>query len=257
MSIEEIRSRISVINAETARLNTQRNQNIGRQQTLTKQLNDAFDLYKKNYGVELTTENLQSELDSVTKKKEEELGKIEQILSLINAGNIAEANKLAGIEVADAVHTAQEITQSANDDVNTENVPVSPSIPTPPSTPEISVPPSVPIPPSTPEVIPPAVETPVVPPVAPPVTPPIAPPVTETPVAPPVAPPITPPKTSPVLTGAESLEMGMSALEGFSKPSLGSLATPTNESKSDAPTPPKTPVQDFGAILNGTAFKPN
>ena len=37
MSIEEIRNKISVINAETARLNTQRNQNIGRQETLKKQ----------------------------------------------------------------------------------------------------------------------------------------------------------------------------------------------------------------------------
>ena len=230
MSIED---KISVINAETARLNTQRNQNIGRQETLKKQLSDACELYKKNYGVELTAENLQSELLSVTKKKEEEISKIEQILSLINAGNITEANKLAGVEVVDATHVSQEITQSASDDIATP--PVAPSVP-------------------------PTVETPVAPPVSEVVTPPVqdvvTPPIPEV-VAPPVAPPTPPKAQTQVLTGADSLDVGMPALEGFSKPSLGSITPPPKVESQDAPTPPKSPVQDFSAILNGTAFMPN
>lgn len=237
MSIEEIRNKISVINAETARLNTQRNQNIGRQETLKKQLSDACELYKKNYGVDLTAENLQSELLSVTKKKEEEISKIEQILSLINAGNITEANKLAGVEVFDATHVAQEITQSASDDIATP--PVAPSVP-------------------------PTVETPVAPPVSEVVTPPVqdvvTPPIPEVvapQVAPPVAPPTPPKAQTQVLTGADSLDVGMPALEGFSKPSLGSITPPPKVESQDAPTPPKSPVQDFSAILNGTAFMPN
>lgn len=229
MSIEEIRNKISVINAETARLNTQRNQNIGRQETLKKQLSDACELYKKNYGVELTAENLQSELLSVTKKKEEEISKIEQILSLINAGNITEANKLAGVEVVDATHVSQEITQSASDDMVTP--PVAPSVP-------------------------PTVETPVSEVVTPPVQDVVTPPIPEV-VAPPVAPPTPPKAQTQVLTGADSLDVGMPALEGFSKPSLGSITPPPKVESQDAPTPPKSPVQDFSAILNGTAFMPN
>ena len=97
MSIEEMRRRVSVINAETSRVNNQRNQNIGRQETLKKQLSDAFALYEKNYGVKLTVETLPKELESVTAKKEDELGKIESILSCIKAGNIKEANNLAGV----------------------------------------------------------------------------------------------------------------------------------------------------------------
>jgi len=227
MSIEEIRNRISVINSETARLNTQRNQNIGRQETLRKQLNDAFDLYNKNYGVELTVDNLQSELDSVTRKKEEELNKIEQILNFIKSGNIAEANKLAGVE----------------DTVSQESQPQTGVEPT-------QEPTSVVQPPQagvgitqepTPVAQPPQLQAPLTPPMSESVTPPVA---------PPTAPP------SMVLTGAETLDMGMPALEGFTKPSLGSL-TPPPTATEEKVAPPKTNIQDFSAILNGTAFKPN
>lgn len=245
MSIEEIRNKISVINSETARLNTQRNQNIGRQETLKKQLNDAFDLYKKNYGVELTAENLQSELDSVTKKKEEELNKIEQILNFIKSGNIAEANKLAGVEEqVSATEVYREVIQSANDEAVTQpvfnetvvppNAPVASPTPTPSSvvqTPQFQAPPT----PLVPETV--------------------APPVPET-----IAPPVAPPKAQTqkqVLTGAETLDMGMPALEGFTKPSLGSLTPPPTTDTEEKVAPPKSNIQDFGAILNGTAFKPN
>lgn len=239
MSIEEIRNRISVINSETARLNTQRNQNIGRQETLKKQLNDAFDLYKKNYGVELTAENLQSELDSVTKKKEEELNKIEQILNFIKSGNITEANKLAGVEEqVSATEVYREVIQSANDEAVTQPVFT-----------ETVIPPNAPVASPTPT---PVVQTPQF--QAPP-----TPPVPET-IAPPVAPPVAPPKAQSqkqVLTGAETLDMGMPALEGFTKPSLGSLTPPPSTDTEEKVAPPKSNIQDFGAILNGTAFKPN
>lgn len=253
MSIDAIRQRISVINAETARLNTQRNQNIGKREALQKQLTDAFALYEKNYGVKLTEETLQTELVNVTRKKEEELRKIEQILSLINAGDIAGANKLAGVE--DAIHTVKEVTQSASDVVSEfmqAKPPVSEGVYT-----------GIPQVPEKTEILepitaPPTVNggnTQVVEPVAPPVVPPVVAPVIETPVTPPVIEPVAPPSQPkpPVLTGAESLDMGMSALEGFTKPALGSIAPPPS---AETVAPPKTQVQDFGAILNGTAFKP-
>lgn len=265
MSIDAIRQRISVINAETARLNTQRNQNIGKRETLQKQLSDAFALYEKNYGVKLTVETLQSELNSVTKKKEEELSKIEQILNLINAGDIAGANNLAG--VVDTTHTAQEIKQSTSDDLGVQSTVATPEqtvvspqgIYTGIQEPSKDVNMLYQHPTSPTPVTASAVEMPVVPSqIVSPVVPPspstsVVPPVVDTPVVPPqVASPVSEPKP-PVLTGVESLDMGMSALEGFTKPTLGSVAPPPTVAQ---PSAPKTQVQDFGAILNGTAFKP-
>lgn len=242
MTIEEIRSRISVINTETAKLNNQRNQNIGRQETLKKQLRDAFELYKKNYGVELNESNLKAELDTVTKRKEEELNKIERILSLINSGNIEEANKLAGVDEKSDVSSVSEsdfqpqVVENISEDTHEQSTVAPPTV-TPPQISEPHVAP----PPEFSHVAPPVISEPVV-----------APPnVSEPHVAPPT-PTVTPPKS--VLTGADSLEIGMPSLEGFTKPTLGSI---TPRHKEEVGAKPKTQVQDFGAILNGSAFNPN
>lgn len=257
MSIEEIRSRISVINTETAKLNNQRNQNIGRQETLKKQLRDAFELYKKNYGVELNESNLKAELDTVTKRKEEELNKIERILSLINSGNIEEANKLAGVDEKSDVSSVSEsdfqpqVVENISEDIREQSTVAPPTV-TPPqiSEPHVAPPSSgvsaphndtVAPPPEFSHVAPPVISEPVVAP----------PPISEPHVAPPTS-TVTPPKS--VLTGADSLEIGMPSLEGFTKPTLGSI-TPRHKEEVDAK--PKPQVQDFGAILNGSAFNPN
>lgn len=251
MGIEEIRSRISVINAETSRINIQRNQNIGRQEALKKQLADACAMYKQKYGVDITQDNVKSELDSLTSKKEAELNKIEQILSLIHAGNIAEANRLAGIEVVDASHMQNEVTQSAMDGMSSQpqsferqkssasNFATSyESVATPPVQPVQSV------------VTQPADSYVASPVSAPPVTPPPV-------AAPPMFNSQETQKSKPVMTGAESLDLGMPALEGFTKPSLGSVAPPPVRNNTDSvAAPPKSGIKDFGAILSGTAFKP-
>ena len=246
MSIEEIRSRISVINAETSRVNNQRNQNIGRQETLKKQLSDAFALYEKNYGVKLTVETLPKELESVTAKKEDELGKIESILSCIKAGNIEEANKLAGVTTEAPSSEVTEKTAETSEPAIPTGMPTDSSV-TPittqfnPSqennassigastvTPPVSEPPKVAEPPKIAE--PPHIAEP-----------------------PKVAPPTSPLGTLSgveTLSGAQSTEMP--ALDGFTKPSLGSL--PTQQDASDSVASPSQPVSDFNAILNGSAF---
>lgn len=232
MSIEEIRSRISVINAETSRINNQRNQNIGRQETLKKQLRDAFVMYEKNYGVKLTAETLEQELQTVTSKKEEELNKIEQILTCINEGNIDGANKLAGVSV-----------EPVKEEIAT---PIQSEVVTPSNTePEPSVIPPIVEPP---KVAPPKIAEP--PKVAPPKMP------TSTPEPPKVAPPKMPMGT---LSGIDTLggtaKAGMPALDGFTKNSLGSLPTPQETTtQPQQQSQPQHPVQDFNAILNGTAF---
>ena len=98
MNINEIKDRISSINKNIESLNNTRNQNIGRRETLEKSLKEHLSQYEAKYGVKLTNENLQSEFEKVTVQKEEELTKLEKIVSLINAGDLRGANQLAGVE---------------------------------------------------------------------------------------------------------------------------------------------------------------
>ena len=233
MSVTEIQSRISAVNAEIARLNSQRNQNIGRREGLQKQLQDSINTYRERFGVELNIDNLRAELEKVTQEKEKEVKRVEQILNLIKAGDIAEANRLAGV-----------VEESTAGGIEQQGVSAQANIPVPPVVPDIPVSPSTP--------------------------------------------PVTPaPQT---YTSAESSNLGMSALEGFTKPSVQGVsgAVPTSQPQMasphmvTSPVPPKPPTpptaptpptptpptpptppsgvkpkapMDFGAILNGTEFK--
>lgn len=228
MSVTEIQSRISAVNAEIARLNSQRNQNIGRREGLQKQLQDSINIYRERFGVELSVDNLRAELEKVTQEKEKEVQRVEQILNLIKAGNIAEANRLAGV-----------VEEATAGGIEQQGVSAQANIPVPPVVPDIPVSPS---------------------------TSPINP-------------------TSQTYTSDESSNLGMSALEGFTKPSIqgvsGTVPTPQPQMASPhmatppmpptPPAPPKPPTpptpptppsgvkpkapMDFGAILNGTEFK--
>lgn len=239
MSVEDIRSRIAVINAEVARLNTERNQKIGKRDTLLSQLETNFAIYEKDYGVKLTTANLQAEIDSVTASKEKELSNLENIVGLINSGKVDEANKLVGVTPQDTsiLNESEPTTQGVQQSVEKQNLSVEKAT-------SSSVQPVQEVMQPIGDIKPP-VQTSI--PLAPPDIDDVAPPTPPTPPA--------PSKTS-VLSGAESLDMGMSALEGFTKPNLGSL-TGLDVDKSSEDTKPTSPViQDFNSILNGTAFQP-
>ena len=93
-SIEEVMNRIAVANAESKRLNAERNINVGKKDTLTKQFNDAVAKYKLDYSVDLNLDNLNSEIERVIKLKEDEVTKIETVLNLIQAGKYAEADSM-------------------------------------------------------------------------------------------------------------------------------------------------------------------
>lgn len=228
MSVTEIQSRISAVNAEIARLNSQRNQNIGRREGLQKQLQDSINIYRERFGVELSVDNLRAELEKVTQEKEKEVQRVEQILNLIKVGNITEANRLAGV-----------VEEATAGGIEQQSVSAQANIPVPPVVPNIPVSPS---------------------------TSPINP-------------------TPQTYTSDESSNLGMSALEGFTKPTVqgvsGTVPTPQPQMASPhmatppmpptPPAPPKPPTpptpptppsgvkpkapMDFGAILNGTEFK--
>ena len=96
MSLEAVKQRIAVANAQCASLNNTRQVNIGKKETLTKQLEGYIAEYKTKYGVELTAENnIQEEIDRVLALKEQEVTKLETLIQYIKEGRYAEAEALA------------------------------------------------------------------------------------------------------------------------------------------------------------------
>ena len=263
MTAVELNERIAKANAMCDKLNNERQMNLGKKETLTTQLNAALKEYTELYGVPLTVETLNMELQRVQSEKEAEVEKVEKIIQLIGDGNYIEARRLAGEEIVEEnndlnLESVDNITENevkkekkkrgsknqVEETVNQSVVSTEPTVgvmPTPPTIP-VTPTPSAPTVPSTP--VAPSV------PVAPTPSAPVAPsvPVTPTPSAPvapsvPVAPtpsaPITPLsmgniETPPVLGGV---------LDGFqpADAALGNLNV----------APPTT----FQSILGETPFK--
>ena len=173
-NINELRQRIAVANSESKRLNSERAINLGKKDTLTKQLDTALKSYNEKYGKNITINTLNAELEAVTIAKEQEVKTIEAIIDAINSGNYEEANKLSGV-----VTKSEGVTPAISEPVVAQ--PVAPT----------SVTQTVAQPVAQPVVEP--VTQPVVEPVMPSAPTPVAPPVANTPVAPtPVAPPTAP-----------------------------------------------------------------
>ena len=263
MNLNEINSRIAVINAESKRLNNERQINIGKREALEKQLNEAFALYEKNYGVKLTIETLEQEVNRVVSDKNTEISRIEQMLNLIKSGNYDEANKLAGVDTAQ--HMQREVMQSAMDAMATPvaETPVAPTIPVA-ETPVVPTAPvtETPVAPTSPSPIP-VVGTP---------TPPVldgqtgafnvptasTPPVPPTPVA---EPPVTKPTVTetPAVPTIPNLDMSSGFVAPPPMTGIDSLETSNNS----IPAPPKPPtpvtrpdITNFGAILGGQPYNP-
>lgn len=148
MELQQINQRISVVNGESKRLNSERQVLIGRRQTLEKQLSDALTAYKKEYGVELTAENIDAEIARVSALKEAEVSGIETMLSLIKAGRYDEAERLAqgpvAVPVEDAVAGGGQYGQEQQDMQETQDMqePAFGGMP-----PDVSAPPGVSSPP--------------------------------------------------------------------------------------------------------------
>lgn len=99
VNINEIKQKISVINARSAEVNNQRSVNLGKKQATESQLHALLKTYKEQYGVELSTETLDAEIQSVVAKHEEEYNKLAQVINAINSGDYDLANQLLGIEI--------------------------------------------------------------------------------------------------------------------------------------------------------------
>lgn len=240
MELQQINQRIAVVNAESKRLNNERQLLIGKHQTLKKQLDDLLQAYEKNYGVTLTSSMIDDEISRVVAQKESELSNIETMLALIKEGRYDEAEQLAVGELVSEV----------------EHTPAAQSEPAP----------------AAPPVAPPVFEKPVVEMPTATMQTPVA--TMQTPVAPiaPVA-PVTPPPVndvpaSPVQTPVATVQTPVATMQTPVAP-----VTPPPVSDIPAPPPPmpnKAPKigappamgqpasngMSFQAILSGSAFNP-
>ena len=102
MTLEQINERVSQLNNEVARLNSQRAVNLGKRETLQAQLDSAIKAYNDTYGASIDVSTLDSEIASVTADTEKAVMHMEKVLAYINSGDIAGAEQLLGVEPSSA-----------------------------------------------------------------------------------------------------------------------------------------------------------
>ena len=102
MTLEQINERVSQLNNEVARLNSQRAVNLGKRETLQAQLDSAIRAYNDAYGASIDVSTLDSEIASVTADTEKAVMHMEKVLACINSGDIAVAEQLLGVEPSSA-----------------------------------------------------------------------------------------------------------------------------------------------------------
>ena len=241
-TVQEITQRIAAANAEVKRLNNERNVNLGKRETLTAQLNNTLAKYSQQYGVALTVDNLQTEMQRVLQEKENETTLIENMLALIKEGKYEDAERLANPDAFVESNTAPT--------APTPTVEHTPVAPTPTVTPTPTVEPTPVAPTPTVEPTPvsplPNLSEDVMPEPKAPVLPNLS---EEIKMPEPVAP-------SKTVLPDLSEEVGMDALKGFQSGEPAPITPTAPKSAVDTSTlPDLTGVTDFEAILGGEAFK--
>lgn len=148
MQMNELMGTIETLNAKVGTLNSQRLTDLGKKETLEKQLATAVADYKSTYGVELTKDNIDSECSKVEADLIKQSNKLSKLISLIESGNYTEADELAssveGVSPVDVANEPRDLasTMSADDLAEGSNV-STPSDNTPQaevSQPNVSVP---------------------------------------------------------------------------------------------------------------------
>ena len=240
-TVQEITQRIAAANAEVKRLNNERNVNLGKRETLTAQLNNTLAKYSQQYGVALTVDNLQKEMQRVLQEKENETTLIENMLALIKEGKYEDAERLANPDAFVESNTAPtptvESTPVAQTVAPTPTVEPTPVAQTVAPTPTVEPTPVSPLPNLSEDVMP-EPKAPVLPNLSEEIKMPE---------------PVAPSKT--VLPDL-SEEVGMDALKGFQSGEPAPITPTVPKSAVDTSTlPDLTGVTDFEAILGGEAFK--
>lgn len=120
MDINALHSEITKLNAQVKRLNTERQQSIGRKEALEKQLESSLRAYNEKYGKSITVDTIDEELRLLVQEKENEVSHVASIISAIQSGDYDLANKLAGIV------TEEKPEAKANDEYIASNLPQEP-----------------------------------------------------------------------------------------------------------------------------------
>lgn len=123
MNLEQINQRISQVNEESKRLNNERQISIGRKETLTQQLNEALESYSKKYGVSITPDTLEAEVNRVMQLKQAELENVERVLNLIKEGKYEEVGG-----IVNPVQAEQVVPQQTTSHIESNPEPVSQSV---------------------------------------------------------------------------------------------------------------------------------
>ena len=129
------------LNEKIEGLNTDRTKTETRKEVLTQNLEKELKAYAEAYGVDLkgkkfseTFKNIQREAQKVSQQIEEEFELKSKVVSAIESGDIAEANKLLGIEEVDDSEEEEEFTSIDEDQTSFEeevtDTAKEPSIPT-------------------------------------------------------------------------------------------------------------------------------
>lgn len=224
-NINELNQKIAILNADSQRVNNERAVNIGKHDTLSKQLDAAIKSYNEKYGKNITVETLEQEINAVTTAKEKEIADIEAVLNAIKSGDYAKAN-----ELSNGVSEASEPTQVE---------------PTQVVTPAVTEPAKVE--PAQTVVTPAQVVTPPV--ISEPIAPPVVEPMVSEPIAPPIVEPIAPPMVEPAQVTPPPVVTPPPMVEPVTPPPI---MTPP-----PVVTPPPVTTEapkSFSAILGGTAF---
>lgn len=248
-TVQEITQRIAAANAEVKRLNNERNVNLGKRETLTAQLNNTLAKYSQQYGVALTVDNLQKEMQRVLQEKENETTLIENMLALIKEGKYEDAERLANPDAFVESNTEPTPTVEPTQVAPTPAVEPTPVAPTPTVEPTpVSPTPVAPTPTAEPTPVSPLpnLSEEVMPEPKAPVLPNLS---EEIKMPEPVAP-------SKTVLPDLSEEVGMDALKGFQSGEPAPITPTAPKSAVDTSTlPDLTGVTDFEAILGGEAFK--
>ena len=94
MSVVELREKMSVLNAEVTKINSLRNQNLGKKETLERQCKEMLDSYKAKFGVDLTPDTVSAELEKVMQEKSKEVNILSSVIEALSTGDYDRANAI-------------------------------------------------------------------------------------------------------------------------------------------------------------------
>jgi hypothetical protein len=97
LEINALKQKIEGLNARSEKLNTARNQDIGRKNALQAQSEDLLKEYNRKYGTNLDISGIEAEILKVVSEKEKVAAGLEALFKAVDEGDYARANELAGV----------------------------------------------------------------------------------------------------------------------------------------------------------------